>query len=597
MVFLSGLFFLKKDSTQEQNYISIPEKTFERVDTYIQKHLTIAVSKLKELPNALTSEERIALFRASRLAFKKAEPFAAYLSPENTLRVNGPPLPVFKEDNKKILLPIGYQAIEETVYSKNPDIENLKYQIEIAIGYLNRIAHQAEEFPINQNRFFPSIHQQFLRIYALGLTGFDTPTSLNGIEESIECFKSIAEVYSLSIQDTIISIDSKLNTNFLINIDKTAEYLKNNSKFNTLDRYNFGRVFLNKLTKNWTRIAKAYGYIENRPLALNIEAPTFFEENSLNVDFFRSATIRNPSKYKIALGEFLFKEKSLSASGTMSCVTCHNENNAYQDGLKTAIGESGFSLPRNTPTLLNSIYQKKFFWDGRVDELEHQIANVFDNKNEFNSNFHSIKTSKVLNDPEYLKMFEAVFPGKTPSRVYIVRALSAYVSTLNAMNSRFDRNMRGETNDFTDEERLGMNLYMGKALCATCHFIPLTNGTVPPLFLDTEKEIIGVPETAENKKVDDDVGFFSIYKTSIHKFMFKTPSIRNVELTSPYMHNGVYSTMEEVMNFYNLGGGVGLGFNIKHQTLPFENLNLTDIEINAILAFMKTLTDTNVQLP
>jgi cytochrome c peroxidase len=594
VIVFSGLFILKKDFTQEENYAPIAEDSFINVDAYIQKHLSIAVTTLKELSDAKTNEHRIALFKTSRLAFKKAEPFAAYISPENTLRVNGPPLPVFKEDNKKILPSIGYQAIEEIVYGTNPNLEDLKYQVEIATGYLIRIAEQTKEFPINANRFFPSVHQQFLRIYALGLTGFDTPISLNGIEESLECFKSIAEVYSISIEETIKDVDSNLNTDFKNNINKTLDYLRINSDFNTFDRYHFGRMFLNKLTKNWSAIAKAYGYIENRPLALNIEAPTFFEEDSFNLDFFRSAITRNPSNSKIELGELLFKEKSLSASGTMSCVTCHDPNKAYQDGLTTAIGESDILLSRNTPTLINSIYQKKFFWDGRVDELEHQIANVFDNKDEFNNSVHSIKTSKVLNDKEYLKRFQAVFPNKTPSRVHIVRALAAYVSTLNAMNSRFDRNMRGETSDFTTEEKLGMNLYMGKALCATCHFIPLTNGTVPPLFMDTEKEIIGVPATAENQEVDEDLGFYSIYKTGIHKFMFKTPTIRNAELTAPYMHNGVYSSLEEVMDFYNKGGGNGLGFELDHQTLPFENLNLTEKEIKAIISFMKTFTDTDI---
>ena len=122
--------------------------------------------------------------------------------------------------------------------------------------------------------------------------------------------------------------------------------------------------------------------------------------------------------------------------------------------------------------------------------------------------------------------------------------------------------------------------------------MPLTNGTVPPFFTETEKEVIGVPETAENKKLDDDLGFYWSFKEELHKGMFKTPSIRNIELTAPYMHNGVYNTLEQVVEFYNLGGGGGLGFDLEHQTLPFDELNLTAEEQNAIVAFMKTLTET-----
>lgn len=593
-IFGFNILYLTNDHSTKENYQTLPEQGFEAVDVYIQNQLSFAISNLNQLKDSNTSEERIALFKASRLAFKKAEPFAAYISPENTLRVNGPPLPVFKEDHKKILPPIGFQALEELLYNTNPNENDIDFQIKVITGYLNTIRNQLKEFPLNESRFFPSIHQQFLRIYAISLTGFDTPISLTGIEESIECLKSIGEVYRLSILDSINTLNSPLNKAFLENIDKASEYLKLHADFNTLDRYTFGRNFLNPLTSNWSQIANIYGYSEKRPLALNIDAPTFFENNSFNLNFFRSAITRNPAEAKIKLGELLFKEKALSHSGTMSCFSCHNSKNAYQDGLKTAVGEAGIFLKRNTPTLLNSIFQKKFFWDGRADELEHQIANVFDNENEFNNNAHTIQTSKVLNDEEYAEAFKKAFPNKKPNRVLIIRALASYVSTLNAMDSRFDRNMRGEISDFTDNEKLGMNLYMGKALCATCHFIPLTNGTVPPLFMDTEKEIIGVPETNKNLKVDSDVGLYAIYKTDIHKYMFKTPTLRNIELTGPYMHNGVYASLQEVMDFYNKGGGNGLGFNLKHQTLPFENLNLTDTEIDAVIDFMKTFTDTGI---
>jgi len=132
---------------------------------------------------------------------------------------------------------------------------------------------------------------------------------------------------------------------------------------------------------------------------------------------------------------------------------------------------------------------------------------------------------------------------------------------------------------------------MGKALCATCHFMPLTNGSVPPFFTETEKEVIGVPKESNNKELDTDTGFYWVYNENLHKGMFKTPTIRNIELTAPYMHNGVYNTLEEVKNFYNKGGGSGLGFNVPHQTLPFDHLNLSEQEIQDIITFMKTLTD------
>jgi cytochrome c peroxidase len=567
---------------------------FNEVQDYVITNLEQAINLLEDIKTTEDSEERIRLFKNARIAFKKAEPFGAYLTSDNTLKVNGPPLPVFSEDSGNVFPPTGLQAVEETLFDDSINEAKLISQIEVTQGFMRNILRDAKDLQILPRRYFIPIHQQLLRIYALGLTGFDTPTSLWGLEESVSCLNSLKEVYQMGIGDTITVLNKALNDQFITNIDKAVDFIKTHNDFETFDRYTFGRKHLNALTRDWVTIRETFGYEPPKSLALNFDAPTFFESNSFNEDFFRLSYNRNPSEEIIALGKSLFHDERLSATGDLSCVSCHNPEKAYQDGLRTAKGKGGMELKRNTPTIINTIYQKKFFWDGTAPGLQNQITSVFDNENEFDNNAHSILTSEILADSAYIAQIKEAFPGKKVTRSAIVRALAAYTSTLNAMNSRFDRNMRGEISDFTEEEILGMNIYMGKALCATCHFVPLTNGTVPPLFLDTEKEIIGVPETAENKEVDDDLGFYPVFKADIHKFMFKTPTVRNAELTAPYMHNGVYDTLEEVMNFYNLGGGGGMGFDLEHQTLPFDNLQLTDKEIEALVAFTKTFTDTAV---
>jgi cytochrome c peroxidase len=482
------------------------------------------------------------------------------------------------------------------LFEVDVDKEKLLSQITVSQGFMRNILRDAQELKILPRRYFPSMHQQLLRIYALGLSGFDTPTSLWGIDESIVCLNSMKEVYQMGVADTIALLNKKLNDRFVNDIDKAIAFIENNKNFETFDRYTFGREHLNALTRDWVEIRKTFGFEPSKnAFALNMDAPTFFESNSFNEDFFRLSYNRNPTKEIVELGKSLFHDKRLSATGDLACVTCHDPGLAYQDGLKVARGKEGMELQRNTPTIINTIYQKKFFWDGTADGLQNQITSVFDNENEFDSNAHSILTNKILEDSTYIESIKKAFPTKKINRTVIVRALAAYTSTLNAMNSRFDKNMRGELDDFTEQEVLGMNLYMGKALCATCHFVPLTNGTVPPLFLETEKEIIGVPKTAKNKELDDDVGFYPVFKADIHKFMFKTPTMRNAEVTAPYMHNGVYNTLEEVMNFYNLGGGGGMGFDLEHQTLPFDNLQLSEKEIKALVAFTKTLTDTDIK--
>jgi cytochrome c peroxidase len=136
---------------------------------------------------------------------------------------------------------------------------------------------------------------------------------------------------------------------------------------------------------------------------------------------------------------------------------------------------------------------------------------------------------------------------------------------------------------------------MGKAKCGTCHFMPLFNGTVPPDFTETEFEVIGVPAhnlTFKKNSLDADLGRFAVHKMQLHKAAFKTPTLRNIALTAPYMHNGVFKTLEEVLEFYDLGGGVGIGLDIPNQTLPSDRLNLLESEEGEIIAFLKVLTDT-----
>ena len=136
-----------------------------------------------------------------------------------------------------------------------------------------------------------------------------------------------------------------------------------------------------------------------------------------------------------------------------------------------------------------------------------------------------------------------------------------------------------------------------KALCATCHFAPTFSGLIPPRYLESESEVLGVPlkfptRTGEPLTLDPDMGRFAIHPAGPFKHSFKTPTLRNIALTAPYMHNGSMATLQDVMNFYNAGGGVGLGLKVSNQTLPSDSLGLTQAEMDDVVAFMNALTDT-----
>jgi cytochrome c peroxidase len=595
--YFKSLFFLLTGillmSCNQDKKEMIPIVNWSSAQEYYAQNLEVALLYIDSLEVAgMHGEKSKKYFELSRAAFKKAEPYASYLNPEVGHRANGPALPIYKEDTGKIIKPVGYQKIEESIFDNETSEADFTQELYVQKGLLSNLKKGIIKRPLNPQRFFIATHQQLLRIISLAISGFDTPVSHLGIKETIISLKSLQTVYEQTVQGVVKEKNKELDAAFNSNIERAISYIKKNEDFDTFDRFTFTRDYMNSITRNWVEIRKVSALwkpINTTPF--NFDAPTFFEDNSFSLNYFTPAINQNPTDKQIALGRKLFSDPKLSENGKMACVNCHLQDKGYADNVDFNLDNQGNSLQRNTPTLINTAFQQSFFLDGRSNTLIDQISAVFTNDKEFNSNVHKFSEA-ILKDSTYTILFKDAFGKVSSNNTDVIKAISSYISTLNGFNSKFDKNIRGEENSFSDKEKLGYNLFAGKALCATCHFMPLTNGTVPPFFTETEKEVIGVPETLENKQLDDDLGFYWSYKEELHKGMFKTPSIRNVELTAPYMHNGVYNTLEQVVEFYNLGGGGGLGFDLEHQTLPFDKLNLTAEEQNAIVAFMKTLTET-----
>lgn len=594
-ILLCSVLSCKNKNDQLAAVHTVDNVDWSYAENFYQKNMTEAVDLIDSLGKVdAESPEAKKIFTALRVAFKKAEPYASYLNPEVGHRANGPALPVFAEDTERILNPIGLQKIEESIY-EGEDPAVFKRETSLTKGLMVNLMQNVSEHKLSSERFFIATHQQLLRIISLGITGFDTPVSQLGLSETVVSLQALKEVYDHTLSELIKKKNTGLDTEFQLNIARAVAFIQKNGDFNSFDRYTFIREYMNPITRNWVSIRKESGLwegVNNKPF--NFDAATFFEKDAFNVEYFTPPVNRNPSEKQIALGKKLFLDPNLSQSGKMACVTCHMPDKAYTDGIAVNVGNNGSPLERNAPTLINSAFQKSFFWDGRAENILDQISSVFNNKQEFNTGVHEFSTD-ILKDTTYHVLFEDAFGRISNRNNDIIKAISSYISTLNGFDSKFDKNMRAEEDSFTSEEKLGMNLFMGKALCATCHFMPLTNGTVPPFYAETEKEVIGVPETKENKTLDDDLGFYWRYNKPEHMGMFKTPTVRNAEFTAPYMHNGVYNTLEEVMDFYNKGGGSGMGFDLEQQTLPFDELDLTDEEQKAIIAFLKTLSDTNVE--
>jgi cytochrome c peroxidase len=234
--------------------------------------------------------------------------------------------------------------------------------------------------------------------------------------------------------------------------------------------------------------------------------------------------------------------------------------------------------------------------DARAAFLEDQVTDVVENVHELAGTLPALAET-YRDDAAMRARFREAFGERGDSTVTPLRirtALAAYERSLVALDAPFDRYVRGDSAALTRDARRGYDVFMGKGRCGTCHFAPLFNGTVPPDFRKSELEVLGTPATRgwRNVPLDDDLGRARVYQASIYRHAFKTPTVRNAALTAPYMHNGVYRTLDEVTEFYARGGGAGLGIAVDNQTLPGDRISLTAADRRALHAFLAALTDT-----
>jgi cytochrome c peroxidase len=275
-------------------------------------------------------------------------------------------------------------------------------------------------------------------------------------------------------------------------------------------------------------------------------------------------------KAMIALGYDLFRDVRLSGSGKASCVSCHDPGHSFTDGRKTAIGPAGAVLPRNAPALYNLAWATSFFWDGRAGSLSAQAKVPIEAPDEMAGNFPTI-THRLANDAAMKHRFAEIFPaagGVTEQA--ILDALTAYEKSLVSPETRFDRWVSDDDNALTDQEREGFDIFVGKGGCVSCH-----GGW---RFTDDTFHDIGLPGS--------DLGRGALTPSAPGLPEFKTPSLREVANTAPYMHDGSLATLEEVVDHYagNLIVRPSLAATVVRE------LTLTAGEKAALVAFLRTLS-------
>ena len=562
----------------------------------------VFIAELKLLNTAISTGDTKAMqqqFLKTRTAYKRIEVIVEYYFAFYAGAVNGPPIPYFEEDEADMPLqrPYGMQVIENLIFPayNRSSSQELQTHMDELLRLAIELPTINESFEFNDANNFDAFVEHIYRITSMGIVGFDSQAAQNALPESGDALLGLKGYIALYKQDFESSLPGKYS---LLEkyIDSAAGVFKTSKNFNGFNRMQMILNYLDPIAKILGEYKRVHELADNpsgRYYSAIKKNNSMFAADAFNVNSFIDDFTTTPEK--IALGKLLFFEKGLSSNKQRSCASCHVPGKAFTDGLKTSMALDGHSaLARNAPTIWNAALQRNLFVDSRSRNLEDQVMQVLSNALEMSGSARSV-SEEIIAKPAYKDLNQKAYQTTSQENAAqnICNAIACYERTLIALNSRFDKHMNGQPS-LTKKEINGFNLFMGKAKCGSCHFMPLFGGAKPPRFFYMESEVLGVPKTNEKKTVlDGDSGRYLATRYDIHLFAFKTPSLRNVALTAPYMHNGVFNTLEEVVDFYNNGGGKGLGIAPANQTLPFESLGLTKQEKADIIGFMHALTDTS----
>lgn len=602
--FISVFIFMQcgGDQSHSNDRATLVQKQFVANLDSVDQHLKDLKKAAEEWEqgDVAASDRFKKYFKRSRIAYKNVEFLLTYHYPSVAKQINGPALDKIEEDdpNQVVVPPEGFQVIEEYLFpeasfAQKPELIN---EIEILRTNLNRVQKYENATRFTDKHILDAMRMDLLRVMSLGISGFDSPVALHSIPEaqaSLLALESTFQVY----ENDIKQMEPELARHLADHFKAAISYLNRSADFNSFDRLHFIKKYGIPISEQIFESQKALGIpFPDYQRPWKPEVATVFSKDAFDPYAFAPVYVDEPNSERIELGRTLFYDPVLSAAGERSCGTCHQPDKAFTDGLTRSktLNPDDKKL-RNAPTLINAALQNATFYDLRTHFLEDQITDVVTNTSEMHGSFDKA-VEDLSKSQAYIEQFSKAFPGDKAfvSEENIRVALASYLRTLEGLNSRFDQYLRGNKKALTSVEKKGFNLFMGKAKCGTCHFMPLFNGTVPPAFTDTEAEVLGVPAEPDtaNATINPDVGKFVLYGSPLDRFAFKTPTVRNAELTAPYMHNGVYKTLEEVVDFYNRGGGYGIGIKLPNQTLPTDTLNLSIEEQKALVAFMEALTDT-----
>lgn len=555
-----------------------------------------------------TSEGRSTInhqVNVAREQMKRMDFWFRYLEPIMYRKINGP-LPVewetevfekfeapYKREGAGLTLAALY--MEEEGFKKDSLLSLVQQALDATATF------SADSITGNlktHHHFFLCNRLFLLNLAAIYTTGFECPDTARVIPELRILLEDVAATYRVYNESFPAT---PLNEEYLYLYSKAIAFAeKQPEEFSRFDHFSFIKDYVNPLFRLNQQFINAYRVMTKSfvDYSLSKTSKSIFDKQLYYGQNPRGLFLRVQDETLLAemdrVGKLLFYDPVLSGNNKRSCASCHKPTEYFADTLFAASRQFNGKdlLERNTPSLVNAGFNHLLMLDGAHISLQNQARAVLMNPAELGGNEAEI-VKKVMSCPDYKKVFDKLLeytPAQPEMSIdHITSAITFYYSKFSNYFAPFDEAMN-DNKTLSEDARKGFNVFMSKAQCATCHFVPQFNGVKPP-YVGSEFEVLGVPADTSFSKLSGDKGRYGVNPATETLNAFRTGSLRNAEYTAPFMHNGVFKTLEQVIDFYDAGGGAGRGLAVNNQTLSSDSLYLSPMEKNQLLAFMRSLNE------
>lgn len=541
----------------------------------------------------------------TRSLLKRSDFWLRYLEPVAYKKINGP-LPVEWETEvfEKFEKPYrregaGLTLAELYLDEEKPDKDTLLKLILASVNTVPVFLNDSISKGLREYHHFFLCNRLFLlNLSAIYTTGFECPDTTRIIPELRAMVYDVNGLYA-SFDESFPA--NRLPEAYLALYNQALLFVKAQpDQFSTFDHFTFISEYVNPLFAMNQQLIREYGVVSRSYVdySMNKGATSIFKKTLYTGQNPKGIFLRVNDEIVLSeidrLGKLLFYDPILSGNNERSCASCHIPEQHFTDTLHSSAEQfdhQGF-LPRNTPSIINVGFNHLVMMDGKHTSLQGQTKDVITNLKEMGGQEQDV-LAKVLNCPDYKKAFTKLLrhtpQEKEITMEHLSSAITFYYSKFSRFDATFDKAMNKEY-VLDARAKKGFNVFMSKAQCGTCHFVPQFNGVKPP-FTNSEFEVLGVPADTGFRLLSPDKGRHLVHAAHETMNAFRTGTLRNTSRTMPYMHNGVFSTLKQVVDFYDAGGGAGRGLEVPNQTLSSDSLRLTKHEKSALISFMASLTE------